>query len=155
MSENQVIELDDGNFDDEVFGIGQPVLVEFYSQGSYSSRELSGIVDDLAGEYEGKVRIGRLDVDANWQTAKNVEVSSVPTVLLFQNDRVVERIDSPKTREEYQQCRRRRSCRGCQHNRDCRTGEICKHPGPPNNEKRDRPKRCEPDPHVFIFRIEG
>jgi len=103
MSDSQAIELDDGNFDDEVYGIDQPVLVEFYSQGSYSCRELSGIVDDLAGEYEGKVRVARLDVDAHWQTAKNVEVSTVPTVLLFQNDRVVERIDSPKTREEYRQ----------------------------------------------------
>ena len=103
MSEAQVLELDDANFDDEVYGCDQPVLVEFFSEESYMCRELSGIVDDLAEEYAGKVRICRLDVGANWQTARALEVNNVPTVLLFQNDRIVERIVSPKTREEYQQ----------------------------------------------------
>ncbi|MFV1966519.1 MAG: thioredoxin family protein [Pirellulaceae bacterium] len=103
MSDGQVFELDDANFDDEVYGCGQPVLVEFFSEGSYSCRELSGIVDDLADEYAGKVRIGRLDVEANWQTARTLEVSTVPAVLLFQNDRIIERIIRPKTREEYRQ----------------------------------------------------
>jgi thioredoxin 1 len=103
MSEAQVIELDDANFDDEVYGCDQPVLVECFTEESYTSRELSGIVDDLAGEYAGKVRIGRLDIEANWQMAQTLDVSNVPTVLLFQNDRIVERIVDPKTREEYRQ----------------------------------------------------
>ena len=103
MSSEHVIELNYENFDDEVLGKDQPVLVEFWSEGSYACRELSDIIDDVAGKYAGKVTVGRLDTEANWQTAEQYQVRSTPMVLLFQNDRVVERIDGTKSREDYEQ----------------------------------------------------
>ncbi len=56
-------------------------------------------------------------------------------------------------RKQYQRCRQQRDCLVCQRNSDCPKGAICKHPGPPNRPKRNQPKRCEPDPHVFIFKV--
>jgi thioredoxin 1 len=103
MSEERVIELSDGNFDEEVFGHKMPVVVEFWSEGSYACRELADIIDDLASEYEGKILVGRVDLDANWQTAEAYNVKSVPTVLLFQHDRLVDRIEGAKNRSEYRQ----------------------------------------------------
>jgi thioredoxin 1 len=103
MGAEHVIELDYENFDGEVFGTDKPVLVEFYSESYYSCRQVDGIVDALAGEFEGKIVFGRVDMDANWQTAEDFDVRRAPTVLLFQHDRVVDRIEEPKTRSEYQQ----------------------------------------------------
>ena len=103
MSSEHVIELNYENFDGEVLGKDQPVLVEFWSEGSYACRELSDIIDDVAGKYAGQVTVGRVDAETNWQTAQEYEVRTTPMVLLFQNDRVVERIDGPKTRAEYEQ----------------------------------------------------
>ncbi len=103
MSSEHVVELNYENFEDEVLGNDQPVLVEFWSEGSYSCRELSDIIDDVATAYAGKVTVGRVDVEANWQTAQQYDVRTTPMVLLFQNDRVVERIEGAKTRAEYEQ----------------------------------------------------
>ncbi|MCO6454556.1 MAG: hypothetical protein J5I93_04490 [Pirellulaceae bacterium] len=103
MGSENVIDLDYENFDDEVFGRDQPVLVEFWSEGSYACRELSGIIDDVAQRYADKVVVGRVDADANWQTAQQFDVRSTPLVLLFQNDRVVERIEGLRTQQEYAQ----------------------------------------------------
>ncbi len=60
----------------------------------------------------------------------------------------------PEARDRQRQCLRNQSCLFCSKNSECPTGMICRHPGPLNREKRDQPKRCEQDPHVFIFRID-
>lgn len=103
MSAGQVLQLDDESFDDEVFVGDEPVLVQFYSEDSYPCRELSDMLGRLASEFNGKVCIGRIDADENWQTAKTYSVTTVPCVLLFAKQRVVERIEGPKTLEEYRQ----------------------------------------------------
>lgn len=56
-------------------------------------------------------------------------------------------------RDQYQRCRRQGDCLVCKRNRECPRGTICKHPGPANRPDKKQPKRCEPDPHVFIFRV--
>ncbi|MFH2007305.1 MAG: hypothetical protein ABI333_12010 [bacterium] len=65
-----------------------------------------------------------------------------------------EQIYPPRAvRDSYQQCRQNGDCLVCSKNTDCPKGAICKHPGPPNKEQSDKPRRCEPDPHVFIFKV--
>ena len=103
MSESQVIDLDYASFDGEVYGSEKPVLVEFWSEKHYSCREVDGILDALSIEFSGKIVAARVDMDAAWQTAEAFGVKRAPTVLLFQNDRVVERMDGPKTRSEYRE----------------------------------------------------
>ena len=98
-----VIELSDDNFDDVVFSNQDPVLVEFWSEGSYACRELDGVIERLAQEYTGKVRIGRLDVESSWQTAHQFGVTNAPMVLVFQNQRVVDRIQGVQSATQYRQ----------------------------------------------------
>ncbi len=103
MTQNAVIELSDADFDDEVFASDEPMLVEFWSEGSYACREVDGVLDRLAEEYQGRVRVGRLDAESNWQTAEQYEVRSFPTVLVFQNGRVVDRIEGARSAADYRQ----------------------------------------------------
>ena len=98
-----VIELSDVNFDEEVFGTSEPVLVECWSDRSYACRELDGVLEELALRYSGQVKIGRLDVDSSWQTAEQYEIQNTPVVLVFQNNRVVERIEGIHDRSDYEQ----------------------------------------------------
>jgi hypothetical protein len=53
----------------------------------------------------------------------------------------------------HEQCVKQQDCRPCGRNADCTMGMICKHPGSPNQEDRDKPKRCEKDPHVYIYKV--
>jgi hypothetical protein len=65
-----------------------------------------------------------------------------------------EQIYPPRqVRDQYDLCRRQGDCLVCSQTSDCPKGSICKHPGAPDKPKQDKPKRCEPDPHVFIFRV--
>ncbi len=103
MTQPTVIELSDATFDDEVFDGSDAMLVEFWSEGSYACREVQGVLDRLAEEYRDRVRIGRLDAEGNWQTAEQYDVRVFPTVLVFQNGQVVERIEGSQSASEYRQ----------------------------------------------------
>jgi thioredoxin 1 len=103
MNGSHVIELNYQNFEQEVFGSDDPMLVEFYSEDAYACRALDGVLEDLANEFSDRVRIGRVDKDADWQVAENYQVKAAPVVLLIQHERVVERIEGPHTREDYRQ----------------------------------------------------
>lgn len=103
MSADQVLELNDENFEDEVFGSEQPVVVEFLSDSYLACREVEGVFEAFAKEYGERIVFGRIDMDANWQTAEDYDVKMAPTVLLFQHDRLVERIDGQKDQRQYRQ----------------------------------------------------
>jgi len=98
-----VLELSDANFDEEVFDTSEPVLVEFWSDRSYACRELDGVLQELAAQYADQVKVGRLDVESSWQTAETYNIQTTPTVLVFQNGRVVERIEGIGERAQYEQ----------------------------------------------------
>lgn len=82
----------DANFQKEVLDSAIPVLVDFYADWCGPCKMIAPIVAQLADEYEGKVKIGKLDVDANGATAQNYRVMSIPTLLIFKNGQVVDTI---------------------------------------------------------------
>lgn len=82
----------DVNFQDEVIKSDVPVLVDFYADWCGPCKMIAPIVEQLAGEYEGKVKIGKLDVDASGVTAQTYRVMSIPTLLIFKNGEVVDTI---------------------------------------------------------------
>ncbi len=82
----------DANFNDEVINSDVPVLVDFYADWCGPCKMIAPIVEQLAGEYEGKVKIGKLDVDANGVTAQSFRVMSIPTLLVFKGGEVVDTI---------------------------------------------------------------
>jgi len=102
-SADQVLELDDANFEDEVFGSEQPVVVEFLSESYLACRQVEGVFEAFAKEYGEKIVFGRIDMDANWQTAEEYDDKRAAAVLLFQRDRLGERIDGPRDERQYRQ----------------------------------------------------
>jgi len=79
----------DQNFNDEVLKADLPVLVDFYADWCGPCRLVSPIVDELAETYAGKVKVGKVDVDANSRVAGDYGVMSIPTVILFHKGKEV------------------------------------------------------------------
>ncbi len=86
------IEVNDANFSQQVLGSDKPVLVDFWAEWCGPCKMIAPTVEQLAGEYAGKLNVAKLDVDANPQTAMQFGVHSIPTLLLFKDGRVVDEI---------------------------------------------------------------
>ena len=91
MSENTAT-LTDGNFDESVIKSSVPVLVDFWAEWCGPCRMIAPTVEALATVYDGKVTIGKLNVDDNPNIAMQFGVRSIPTLLLFKGGEVVESV---------------------------------------------------------------
>jgi len=83
------IHFTDENFNQEVLSSDIPVLVDFYADWCGPCKMLAPTIETLAQEYEGKVKIGKLNVDNAPDTAQNYGIMSIPTLLYFKNGEVV------------------------------------------------------------------
>lgn len=79
------VEITDDNFETEVIKSDKPVLIDFWAVWCGPCKLIAPIVEELASEYDGKVKIGKLDVDSNQQTSIKYGVRSIPTLLLFKD----------------------------------------------------------------------
>lgn len=86
------VTLTDANFEQEVLRSNMPVLVDFYADWCGPCRAVAPIIEELASEYSGKVKIGKLDVDSNPAIAGAFGIRSIPTLLIFDNGRLVDQI---------------------------------------------------------------
>lgn len=86
------VELNDVNFDSEVKRSTQPVLVDFYATWCGPCRKQLPIMDEIAKDYTGKARIGKMNVDDGKIKAAEFGISSIPALLVFQDGQVVERL---------------------------------------------------------------
>jgi len=95
-----VPEFDDNNFESEVLNANGPVLVDFWAPWCGPCRQIAPVIEQLAGENQGAIKIGKLNVDDAPNSAQSYGVSSIPTLMLFKNGEVVDRFVGvqPKTR---------------------------------------------------------
>lgn len=91
----------DQNFQSEVLKSEQPVVVDFWAPWCGPCRIVSPTIDELATEYNGKIKVGKLNVDENPQTAQTYGVMSIPSVLLFKNGQPVKTIVGAQPKDNY------------------------------------------------------
>ena len=86
------VELTEETFEQEVLKATMPVLVDFWAAWCGPCKMIAPIVEELATEYEGKVKIGKVDVDNHQKIAMQYGIRSIPTLLVFKDGKVVEQI---------------------------------------------------------------
>ena len=86
------IEITDNNFKEIVLDEDKPVLVDFWATWCGPCRMIAPIVDELHTELEGKAVIGKVDVDSNSESSANYGVRNIPTLLIFKNGEVVDKL---------------------------------------------------------------
>jgi thioredoxin 1 len=82
------VTITDANFENEVIKSDIPVLIDFWATWCGPCKAIAPIVEDLAKEYDGKVKVGKVDVDDNQQTAIKYGIRSIPTLLIMKNGQV-------------------------------------------------------------------
>jgi thioredoxin 1 len=86
------MEITDANFQQEVINSEIPVLLDFWAVWCGPCKMIAPFVEEIANEYDGKIKVGKVDVDSNPQTAMNYGIRSIPTLLIFKGGKMVDQI---------------------------------------------------------------
>jgi len=100
MASTNIITLTTDNFQQEVLKSPSPVLVDFWAEWCGPCKMIAPILDELADEYSGRARIGKVDIDQHQSLAAEYGVRAIPTLLLFQNGQVAEQIVGLRSKRE-------------------------------------------------------
>jgi thioredoxin 1 len=100
MASPNILSLNKTNFAKEVLESPTPVLVDFWAEWCGPCKMIAPVLDELAEEFAGKARIGKVDVDADQELAAQYRVTSIPTLLFFKNGQVVEQLVGAKSKRE-------------------------------------------------------
>ncbi|MCP4756099.1 MAG: thioredoxin [Proteobacteria bacterium] len=92
MASKNITIVSDADFDEKVLNSDQPVLVDFYADWCGPCKMIAPVLEEYSEKYQGKVKIAKIDVDQNVQTASKFGVRSIPTLILFDNGQQKETI---------------------------------------------------------------
>jgi thioredoxin 1 len=87
-----ISDVTDSTFEDEVLKSEQPVLVDFWAEWCAPCRMMAPVVKEIADDFENRVRVCKLDVDSNPNTAARFNIRSIPSLLFFQNGQVADQV---------------------------------------------------------------
>lgn len=99
MADN-IMKVTDENFDSEVIKSETPALVDFWAAWCGPCRAIAPVVEELAGEYEGKVKIGKMNVDENPKTPGQFGIRAIPTLIVFKDGQVAEQITGAVAKDQ-------------------------------------------------------
>lgn len=92
VNESVLLQVNDKNFSSEVLNSNLPVLVDFWATWCGPCRSISPIIEELAKEFEGKVKVTKLNVDENPATPSQYGVRGIPTLILFKEGKILDQI---------------------------------------------------------------
>ncbi|MBX6315038.1 MAG: thioredoxin [Isosphaeraceae bacterium] len=98
-----VLEFTDANWKSEVLDSDQPVLVDFWAPWCGPCRMLAPTIEKLAADYQGRVKVGKMDTDQNVETPGSLRISSIPTVILFKGGQEVRRLVGVQPEAKFKQ----------------------------------------------------
>jgi len=101
MASEHVVEFTDQNFEAEVLKSSAPVLVDFWAEWCMPCRMLAPTIEKIAKGYAGKVKVGKLDTDANRDVAAKYSISAIPTVILFRDGQVAQKFVGLRKEQEF------------------------------------------------------
>lgn len=99
MSEDVVV-LTDANFETEVLKSNVPVLVDFWAAWCGPCKQLAPVIDELAKEYKGKVKVGKLDTEENNSIPATFGITAIPTIIVFKNGNTVNKMVGVKSKKD-------------------------------------------------------
>lgn len=102
MAGANVLEITDSNFQSEVASASEPVLVDFWAPWCMPCRQIAPMIDQLAAENAGSVRVGKVNVDENPQIASTYGIQNIPTLIIFKNGQPVSRFVGGKPKSQLQ-----------------------------------------------------
>ena len=100
MAGENIVTVNQDNFDTEVTKSGVPVLVDFWAEWCGPCKMIAPILDELADEYNGRIRIGKVNIDDHQNLAAEYRVSAIPTLLIFRQGQVAEQIVGLKSKRD-------------------------------------------------------
>ena len=102
MAGPHTLEFTDATFDEVVLQSDRPVLVDFWAVWCGPCKALAPIIDDLAADYDGRVKVGKVDTDANREVSVRFSVSAIPTVILFHKGEIVQKFVGLRGKKDFQ-----------------------------------------------------
>jgi thioredoxin 1 len=97
---SKTVEVEEKNWESEVLKSSTPVIVDFWAEWCAPCKMLDAIVDEIAEEYQGKLRVAKIDADANPDVITRYGVMGMPTLILFKDGEEVERLSGFKTKDK-------------------------------------------------------
>jgi thioredoxin 1 len=101
MAAANIVTLTTENFDQEVIKSTAPVLVDFWAEWCGPCKMVAPILDELATEYDGKVKIGKVNIDDHQNLAVQYRINSIPTLLFFKNGQIVDQVVGLKSKKDF------------------------------------------------------
>ena len=97
---NNMVELTEANFETEVLSAAVPVVVDFYTPWCGPCKMIAPAVDEIAKKYEGKLRVGKMDVDSEPNTPETYGIQGIPTLILFKGGQPVAQVVGYRTKDQ-------------------------------------------------------
>jgi len=103
MASEKIVVLTKSNFDEEVIKSDKPVLIYFWASWCGPCRAVAPIMDEIAAEYDGKVKVCKVNVDDEGELSAKFRIMSIPTIMVYKNGEMVEKVIGSRSKDDFVQ----------------------------------------------------